>query len=531
MPSSIKNKIFFLFVLIFSSSLAQKKKEDLIHIIYADYATTNEKYPGKQLLSGHVQIEHDSAFLFCDKAIVDKKENKAIAIGNVRLIQGDSVELRAGYISYDGKKSFAKAIQDVFLKDPQMRLKTDTLMFDRQKQQAYYTSGGEIRDSINILKSKIGQYFLNEKKFRFINNVHIDNPDYKLDSYQLDYFTDTGISNFYGPTKIYNPQSYVYAEKGHYDSKNKISWFVKNAFIKDRHTTIKGDSLYYDQFKSYANATGNMVLHDSINKTWIYSDYGEYWGKKDSVQVNKKPLLITITEKDTLYSRAGKFIMSGKKDKRQIWAFPKLRFYSKEFSGRSDSLYRNDSLKIMKLLKSPVVWSKNNQITGEIIIIKNDSLNKVDSLIIPNKVFIVQKDSTGFNQIKGKVLKGKIIDKKLHHIDITGNTEVIFYLREDNGDLTGIEKNKSSKIYIVFDNGEIDKTRFYNKVDGIIYPPAMLKNKTLKGFNWRGEEQIKTKEDVLEGLIPVFEAQVPQKATQKEEETPMGTEKEIFNKK
>ncbi len=527
MPFFIKNNLLFIFLLSsFFLRGQEKKQDDLIHIIYADYATTSEKYPGKQLLSGHVQIEHNNALLFCDKALVDKKENKAIAIGSVRLVQGDSVEMKAHYISYDGKKSFAKAIGDVFLKDPQMRLKTDTLLFDRKKQEAYYTSGGMIRDSVNTLKSKIGRYFLEEKKFRFINNVHIDNPEYQLDSYQLDYFTDSGISNFYGPTKIYNPHSYVYAEKGHYDSKKKISWFVKNAFIKDRHTTIKGDSLYYDQQKSYANGTGNMVLHDSINKTWIYSDYGQYWGNKDSVEVTKKPLLITLTEKDTLYSRAQKFIMAGKNKEREIWAFHKVRFFSNEFSGRSDSIYRNDSLKIMKMLNKPVVWSKNNQITGETIIIKNDSLNNVDSLLIPKNVFIIQKDTTGYNQIKGKELKGKIINKKLDHIDITGNTEVIFYFREDNGKLTGIEKNKSSRIYIGFKNGEINKTRFYQKVDGIIYPPNELKEKKLKGFLWRGEEQIKSKEDILEYIIPEYNATVPQKKTETEEENIIPFEKE-----
>jgi lipopolysaccharide export system protein LptA len=518
MPFYIKSSLIFLFLLIFSSINAQKQKEELIHIIYADYATTNQKYPGKQLLSGHVQIEHNNALLFCDKAIVDKKENKAIAMGNVRLTQGDSIEMRANYISYDGKKSFAKAIENVFLRDPQMTLTTDTLMFDRKKQEAYYTTGGIIQDSVNKLSSKIGQYFLEEKKFRFINNVHIDNPEYQLDSYQLDYYTDSGVSNFYGPTKIYNPQSYIYAEKGHYDSKNKISWFVKNAFIKDRHTTIKGDSLYYDQKKSYANATGNMILHDSINKTWIYSNYGEYWGKKDSISVTRKPLLISITDKDTIYSRAKNFIMSGKKKQRKIWAYNHLRFYSKEFSGKSDSLYRDDSLRIMKLLIKPVIWSKNNQISGEKIMIKNDSLNKIDSLIIPANVFIIQKDSTGFNQIKGKELKGKFIDKKLHHINISGNTEVLFYLREDNGKLTGIEKNKSSKIYILFEDGKIQKTRFYEKVDGTIYPPSMLPENKLKGFEWRGKEQIKTKEDVLEGLVPIFKAEVIQKETQNKEE-------------
>ncbi len=508
--------LFFLFFInfAFGQDENQGKKSDLIHIIYADYATTSAKYPGKQLLSGNVQIEHNKALLFCDKAIVDKLENSAIAVGNVRLVQGDTIEMKAGYINYDGNRSFAKAYDKVFLRDPKMNLQTDTLYLDRQKQEVYYTSGGVIHDSINELTSKIGRYFMNEKKFRFINNVHITNPDYQVQSYQLDYFTDTSVSNFYGPTKIYNDKSYIYAEKGHYDSKNKISWFVKNAFIKDRHTTIRGDSLYYDQKKSYATANDHVVLHDSINKTWVFSNYGQYWGKKDSVEVTRKPLLITLSEKDTVFFRATKFIVAGKKNKRKLWGYDQARFYSKDFTGRCDSLYRSDSLKIMKLLKKPVIWNAKSQITGNKILIKNDSLNKVDSLIIPKDVFIIQKDTTGYNQIKGNKLLGKIINRKLDNLNIYGNTEVIYYLREDSGKLIGIEKNKSSRIFVKFEEGNIDKIRFFEQVDGTIFPEKDFKDKTFKGFNWREKERINSKSDILEGFKPVYKAETIQKPTE-----------------
>jgi len=517
MPYSIRSKIllfiFFKISLGFSQQNSSEKPE-LIQIIHADYATTNAKYPGKQLLSGNVEIEHNQAILYCNKAIVDKQENTAIAVGNVRLIQGDTLEMRSGYLSYDGNKSFAKAIDNVFLRDPKMNLKTDTLMFDRQKQIAFYTSGGVIRDSVNELKSKIGKYFLQEKKYSFINNVHINNPDYQLDSYHLDYFTDSGVSNFYGPTKIYNDHSYIYSEKGHYDSKNQISWFVKNAFIKDRHTTIRGDSLYYEQKNSYATANKNVILHDSINKIWIFSNYGQYWGKKDSVEVTRKPLIISINEQDSLYIRARKFIATGKKNNRKLWGYDKVRFFSKDFSGKADSLYRNDSLRILKLMKNPVIWNGNSQITGQLIKIKNDSLNHADSLYIPKNVFIIQKDSAGFNQIKGKKLLGKFKKNKIHKIDILGNTEVIYYLRDENQNLTGIEKNKSSKIQISFDDqSEIETVRLNEKVDGTVYPPEKLKEKQFKGFNWRGKEIIRNKEDILENFVPVFEARTKQKKT------------------
>ncbi len=523
MQFCIKNKFCFFFLFIPVLFYAQNKPEDslvYIKILYAEHAATSDKYPGKQLLSGDVQIEHNGAFLYCDKAIVDKLENTAIAVGNVLLKQGDTVSMRAGYLKYDGNRSFAEAYEKVFLSDPKMTLQTDTLYFDRPSQVSYYTTGGVIKDSVNILKSKIGKYFLNEKRFQFINNVHIDNPDYQIDSYQLDYFTETGVSDFSGPTKIYNDESYIYAEKGHYDSHKEVSWFVKNAFIKHRYTTIKADSLYYDRRRQYATGNKRVVVFDSVNNTWIFTDYAQRWPQKDSTRVSRRPLVVTVSEKDTVYMRAEQFVVSGKKDRQKLWAYHKVCFYSKDFSGRADSVYRDDVLRRMKLLNRPVLWSNKSQITGDTIIIKNDSLNKIDSLIIPKKVFIIQKDSSGYNQIKGKRLSGKFKNGKLKNIDIYGNTEVIYYLREDDGKLTGIEKNKSSHIFISFNDGQIELIRLYQRPEGTVYPYKDFpeKEKLFKGFNWRGNEQITSKEQVIEDIIPDFTSERKQKPVFQTEE-------------
>jgi len=512
--------LFFIFIGFLNSLTAQEPEPDYIHILYADHASTNAKYPGKQLLSGDVQIEHNGALLFCDKAIVDKQENSAIAVGNVRLKQGDTLQMNAGFLKYDGNRSFAEAFDGVKLTDPKMSLTTDTLYFDRQKQESYYTSGGKIVDSVNTLTSRFGRYFLNEKRFRFTHNVHIDNPDYKLDSYQLNYFPKTGISNFYGPTKIYNERSYIYAEKGHYDSQQKISWFVKNAFIKHRHSTIKGDSLYYDQKREYATANRQVVVYDSLNKTWIFTDYAQRWDKLDSTRVSQNPLVVSVSNQDTLFMRAKQFVTAGKEGHRKLWGYPDVRFFSKDFSGKSDSIFRDENRHLMKLISRPVLWSGRSQITGKIILLKNDSTNQhLDSLIIPKNVFIIQKDSAGFNQIKGKKLLGKFKDNQLSTVDIYGNTEIIYFLREDDGKLTGIEKNKSSRIFLEFDNGEVSLLRLYNKPEGNIYPlkDFIKQEQKFKGFNWRGDEQIKSKEAIIGDKKLLYEAETEQLPTHQDE--------------
>ena len=160
-----------------------------INIVYgANFTKDEAQFPGASIFSKddrQVQFEHQGADLWCDIAIYYQKENRMRALGHVRLQQGDSVELTSGKINYDGETRLAKAYEDVLLKNNKITLSTDTLYFDREKQESYYKDSGTIIDSVNTLTSAIGRYFMELKKLQFLDSVHIKNPDYIVDSKRL----------------------------------------------------------------------------------------------------------------------------------------------------------------------------------------------------------------------------------------------------------------------------------------------------------------------------------------------------------
>ena len=161
-----------------------------INIVYGANFTKNEaEYPGASIFSKderQVQFEHQGADLWCDVAIYFQRENRLEAIGNVILKQGDSIQMTSKKINYLGDVKLAKAWGNVVLTNSDMTLKTDTLRFDREKQEAFYQDNGTVVDSANTLTSKIGKYFMELKKYQFLNSVHVQNPEYTLDSEQLD---------------------------------------------------------------------------------------------------------------------------------------------------------------------------------------------------------------------------------------------------------------------------------------------------------------------------------------------------------
>ena len=73
---------------------------------------------------------------------------------------------------------------------------------------------------------------------------------------------------------------------------------------------------------------------------------------------------------------------------------------------------------------------------------------------------------------------------------IIKNAEVIYYFRNSENLLEGINKSKSGKIEIEILNNTIEDIKLINDIDGIIYPenefPKMPK---IKGFSWREDEQ------------------------------------------
>ncbi|MDG2433678.1 MAG: OstA-like protein, partial [Flavobacterium sp.] len=134
-------------------------------------------------------------------------------------------------------------------------------------------------------------------------------------------------------------------------------------------------------------------------------------------------------------------------------------------------------------------------------LIGNNTTRELDSLKVLNNTFLVSRDTlgTGYNQVKGLNLYGKFKEGQLHDVDIVKNTEVVYFMRNDDKELIGINKNKSSKINLIFENKDIETITFFNQVDGDIFPETELPEtgRVLRGLAWRGDERIKSKDDIF----------------------------------
>lgn len=479
-----------------------------INIVYGANFTKNEvEYPGASIFSKddrQVQFEHQGADLWCDVAIYYQKDNRLEAIGNVILKQGDSVQMTSKKINYLGDVKLAKAWGNVVLTNSDMTLRTDTLRLDREKQEAYYKDNGTVIDSSNTLTSKIGKYFMELKKYQFLDSVHVQNPEYTLDSEQLDYYTSSKNAYMYGPSTINGKTYKIYCERGFYDTKVESGYGIKNTRIDYNNRIIEGDSVYFNKVNEFASATNNITVTDTINNGIIRAHYAEVYKAKDSVFATRRAVSISVQERDSLYVHGDTLMVTGKPEERLLRAFRNAKFYKTDLSGKCDSIHSEQKTGITQLIKNPIIWNGANQMTGDSIHLKSNlETEKLDSLKVLENAFIISLDSvsmTGYNQAKGINLFGQFIENELKIIDLIQNTEVVYYLYNDDDELIGIDKTVCSKIRITMAENNIEDLTFYTDPDGDIFPEKDLpeNSRILKGFVWRGDERILSKDDIFD---------------------------------
>lgn len=518
--------IAFLFLFLGIASINAQEKR-IVQIQQAgSFGKDEVNLPGASILlkkdNVRVKLFHKGALIESDQSIFYTKKNAFTAEGEVIFTQGDTLRMTSRHMEYDGETGKAKAWGDVFLKQPDMTLETDTLFLDRNANIAYYETPGTIVDSASVLKSNQGRYFMEDKMYRFISNVNIEHPEYRVNSRQLDYYTESNKAYLFGKTHIEGEEYDIFCQQGYYDTNAQKGYFKNEAKILYNNKIIEGDSLYFEDERNYAAASQNVEVTDTINQSIIRGNYAEVFKERDSVIITKKALAINIIENDSLYIHADTLVGTGPSEARILKGYYGVKILKSDMRGKADSLYLDETIGRIELHKkpftrkeiqilsddeknrrNPVMWFNQSQMSGETIYLKTDlNTKKLDSLFIFGNAFVIEKDSIsndGYNQIVGKELYGDFKEGNLNEIDVIKNTQVFYYIYNDKEELVGIDKTICSALNIKFAENEIDEISFYVTPDGDVFPDKDLdKNlRKLEGFIWREEERPTSIEDLF----------------------------------
>jgi lipopolysaccharide export system protein LptA len=495
---------FFFPSFIYSQSTDQNaKSKKKIEIIHCDSLGQDQNAGnGYRRLLGNVAIKHNDILMYCDSAHHYASTKRVLAFSKVHIKQGDTLDLFGNYLFYDGVEGKAFVQGNVELIDKETHLYSNTLNYDVNTKIASYMDRGKITNEKNTLTSIIGIYYTSQKMFHFKDSVKIVNPDYVMSADTMDYNTESGTAFFTGPTRVKGDSINIHSEKGWYDTKKDISRIWKNSIIDNGKQIIHGDSIFYDKTSGFGEAFRNVTIEDTINKILVTGNYAWVYKKPESFLITDKAVFIQISNKDSLFLHADTISAatisnSSGSSYRLMKAFHKCRIFSAGLQAKCDSLSYSFQDSVIRMYHAPVIWSEVNQMTSDSIAIFTKN-RQTDRMELYNTAFIAgQVDSIRFNQIRGRNLTGFFRDNKMYRMIVEGNSELIYFLVDKEGQV-GWNRAKCSRIEIFLDKGKISQIIEFQNPDGIMNPPLKEKERQkLDGFNWYDQLRPKNKLDIF----------------------------------
>lgn len=440
-------------------------------------------------LIGNVQLRHEDVFMSCDSAYFYSATGSVDAFSRVTVIQGDTLTLTGDLAHYNGETKIARVRNNVKLVNNDLTLTTDILDYFRLEGVATYSEGGILSQGEQRLTSERGRFMLDEEIFFFMDSVIITDPEYRIITDSLKYDTQTEVSYFFGPTEIITEERYIYCEKGWYDSKKDISFVTDHASMKEDGRLLKGDTLYYEAENGFGRARSNVELYDSTRNTTLRGHFGLYYSETETSMVTDSALMIQVDGSDTMYVHADtlrSIVNPDLEEKNRILkAYYKVKIFRRDMQVMCDSLVYIEADSTFSFHGEPVLWSDENQLTSEKMEVVMAQQKLYRMYLTGISLIISQKDSSSFDQMRGKKMTGFFTDNKLTRIHVEGNGQTVYYA-VDQGEIVGANLTKCSDMMIYLKDNRVQKINYITQPDGTYYPLRLLpaEEAKLQDFRW-----------------------------------------------
>lgn len=303
-------KLRLILLILLSPFLLLAQTRTQVKLETAERATGDLKVTKATYLRKPV-FSHDGAILTCDSAVLYQERNFFEAFGNVRINQGDTLNIYSDFLNYDGNAKKAHLDKNVKLIDRENTLTSNVLDYDMVAKIGEYKDGGKLVNKDATITSKTGFYFSNTRDAYFKEDVLVVSPESRITSENLRYNTLTNWTYFYGPTNIKSKDDNLYTENGAYNTKTENAYFGKKNLYTNGSRSLKGDSLYYYGKTGYGRAVKNITFRDTKDQTLLRGQLGEYYRPDERVVVTKKAYVgfgtkdsVTVNDKkipDTLW--------------------------------------------------------------------------------------------------------------------------------------------------------------------------------------------------------------------------------------
>ena len=406
--------------------------------------------PPEEHYKGDVKMTHDSVYMFADTSILSLDYMNAV--GNIVIIQEDTIRLFADSLFYDTQDGKAQLFYNVVLENGKQQLFTERLDYYTESKIAVYPDTALLKNDRTKLSSLRGKYDVNAALATFAGEVIVIDEEFNLTADSLLYKTDIDKAIFVGPTNINQENRKIYCESGYYDIKNGQASFERNANYVEGdqvasatqikynestgEVTLIGNAKYKDAEK---NATADRMVYDENTKDIIltgdaYFFDGETTATGDEIKYNEESGEVSIL---------GKALIDGEDTRIEAnnSNFDEARGVG-VFEGDVAFLSKSDSVSVFSDILEVDNETKINIATGEsrpymLRFIDGDSLylsadtlhvqERIDSIFVIDRIdtTIVKVESTVEVKTKTESMEEEVIDTAQDSLEVEKPKEKI----------------------------------------------------------------------------------------------------------
>jgi lipopolysaccharide export system protein LptA len=384
-----------------------------------------------------------------------------------------------------------------------------------------YKKGGKLVRSKTTLKSTEGVYYGITRDVIFRKKVELIDPENSIYTDTLEYNTYSQLSNFISPTKVISGSRIIRTTNGNYNTASRKGYLYERSSIDDSTYTFISDEMAINDSLEIGEFRGNAILRtkDSLSFDMMANNIKS--DRKNSILLaTEMPMLLIKQPKDTLYihadtlysakiaqlkraipaSRDSVSILQDTTKNKYFEAFHNVIIYSDSLQARCDSLFYSMADSTIRLLGHPIVWTNNNQITGDTIYLYINN-KKPEGLKVFNNAFAINKlDSVElYNQMRGNQILVWFQNGSIAKMVTKGNAESIYFVQDDHKDLIGMNSASAQIMEVNFEDGEPAKVKWINQLNGILTPIKKVKKdqQLFKNFKWEETIRPKNKFEVL----------------------------------
>ncbi len=485
-------------------------------------------------LYGEVILKNGDQKLYSDALFYDLKTENVSYI-DTALLETQGARLSSLRGNYNMKSGLSYFYEEVIVIDSSFTLLCDTLVYDSKSKRANFVGPSYITQDENKIYCEAGYYDLEtgnayfEKEAKFYGdslNTKSDYIDFNKDknlitltgnaivedgksdakAEKISFFRNEDIVILEGNGQFTDNETKASGQYIKYQSTDEKIWIEGSGKLEKDGLFLEGEKIFYDAKTNEGYSEGDVISEDKENGRKIYSDFLSQTNEEDFVAYNNqgRPYIEEIMDNDTLFLSADTLQSIQQIDSldtfRIFRAYHDVRLFSNAFQGRADSLLYNTKDSSFIFFGEPILWADTTQFVADTILLKSNE-EGIEQVKLRSNAFITNKLGIKyFDQIKGKNIFAKLDSSSIKWMEVKGNAQTIYLLRDENGAFIGANKTECSYIEFTFENKELEGIKFHSQPTSKMVPvlKASEAQLYLNGFDWNEKERPLSLNSILE---------------------------------